>query len=232
MNNQITPKEIEKATKDMFREWDSYNKKEKISEHTLEILEELVTREVGAEKGEIKILDAVGEMTRTRRDLGEIILGERVIKKVEIIDKYKGFDRPLKSYAYYYLLPVMDAKKPIARILEWTVSHHPCWVIWFTSPVAKGFQLRTEGEYLVVHSLSEKESEDYNLLLKFNKFPCFGRSDGIDILLGYEKSEDAIKFVEGFLNTIIERNLYGDQKFLGFLQNYRHTKLKLVEDKK
>ncbi|MFX0124082.1 MAG: hypothetical protein ACFFAE_10630 [Candidatus Hodarchaeota archaeon] len=219
---------IERATRNIFREWDSIDKNEFLNQQSLEFLEEIVKREVGNEEGEIKILNTVEQLVRTRKDLGEIILGDNVIKKVEIIDEYKGFDRPLKSYAYHYLLPVMDAMKPIVLVLKWTVSHHPCWVIWFTSPVAKGFKSRTDGEYLVVHSLSEKESEDYDLLLKFSKFPCFGRSDGIDILLGYEKCKDAIEFVEEFLHTIIERNLYGDQKFLQFLQNYRKTKLKMV----
>lgn len=221
---------MERITKKLFKEWDSLDNIKEPTQDTVEFLkhlEELVRREVGSEEGEIQIKNTVEQMVRTRKDLGEIILGDNVIKKVEIIDEYKGFDRPLKSFAYYYLLPVMDARKPIVRVLEWTVSHHPCWIIWFTSPVVKGFQARTEGEYLIVHSLNEKESEDYDLLLKFSKFPCFGRSDGIDILLGYEKSKDAVEFVEEFLHTIIKRNLYGDQNFLQFLQNYRKTKLKL-----
>ncbi|MHA2203944.1 MAG: hypothetical protein ACW991_09665 [Candidatus Hodarchaeales archaeon] len=223
---------VERATKKLFKEWDSLDKIKEQPQESLEFLkhlEELVRREVENEEGEIKIVNTIKKMVRTRKDLGEIILGDNVIKKIEIIDEYKGKGRPLKSIAYFYLLPVMDARKPIAHVLEWTVSHHPCWVIWYTSPVAKGLQSRTEGEYLVVHSLNEEESEDYELLLKFSKYPCFGRSDGIDILLGYEKSRDAVEFVEEFLHTIIERNLYGDPKFLQFLQNYQKTKLELAD---
>jgi hypothetical protein len=63
--------------------------------------------------------------------------------------------------------------------------------------------------------------------MKFNKFPCFGRSDGIDVLLGYEKSKDAVELVEEFLNTILEKNLYADQRFLRFLKNFREKKLNL-----
>ena len=223
---------IEKATKNLFQEWKLLDE---VNEPTENIefdkqLEELMRREVRDEEGEIKVIKTIKQVIRKRKDLGDIILGENVIKKIEIIDEYEGYDRSLKSIAYYKLLPVMDAKKPIVRVLEWTVSHHPSWVIWFTSPVAKGFQARTEGEYLVAHSLNEKESGDYDLLLKFNKFPCFGRSDGIDILLGYKNREDAIKFVEEFLHTIIERNLYADQRFLQFLQNFREDQLKLMND--
>ena len=221
---------IESATKSLFRQWELLDIEP--TQEGLEFqkqIEEIVEREVGDENGEIKVIKAMKQMIRKRRDLGEIILGDNVIKKIEIVDEYEGHGRPLKSIAYYKLLPVMDAGKPIVRILEWTVSHHPSWVIWFTSPVAKGFQARTEGEYLVAHSLNEKEAADYNLLMKFNKFPCFGRSDGIDILFGYEKSKDAVEFVEEFLDTIIKRNLYGDQEFLRFLQNYRRTKLKLTK---
>ncbi|MFX1536522.1 MAG: hypothetical protein ACFFDI_20085 [Promethearchaeota archaeon] len=191
-------------------------------------MEEIVKREVEDEEAKINVIKAFRQMVRKRKDLGDIILGDNVIKKIEIIEEYERYGRPLKSIAYYKLLPVMDAKNPIARILEWTVSHHPSWVIWFTSPVAKGFQARTEGEYLVAHSLNEKESENYDLLLKFKKYPCFGRSNGIDILLGFEKRKDAVEFVDGFLQTILKRNLYGDQRFLQFLQKFRKTQLKLT----
>ncbi|UCG00974.1 MAG: hypothetical protein JSW11_15320 [Candidatus Heimdallarchaeota archaeon] len=231
--NETTHEKIERATKNIFREWEVLDKINEPTQETLEFLkqlEELVKKEVKNEKGEIKVIKATKQMIRTRKDFGDIVLGDNVVKKIEIIDKYEGYSRPLKSIAYYNLLPEADAKKPIVRVLEWTVSHHPSWVIWFTSPVAKGFKSRTEGEYLIAHSLNEKESEDYDLLLKFNKFPCFGRSDGIDILLGYEKRKDAVKFVEEFLRTIIKRNLYGDQEFLKFLQNYRKTKLKLANN--
>ncbi|MFW9902696.1 MAG: hypothetical protein ACFFFH_00070 [Candidatus Thorarchaeota archaeon] len=219
---------IERATKSLFQEWKLIDNKP--IQESLEFqkqIEEIVKREVEDEKGEIKVIKTLKQIVRKRKDLGEIILGDNVIKKIEIIDEYEGFGRPLKSIAYYKLLPVMNARNPIVRILEWTVSHHPCWVIWFTSPIAKGFQARTEGEYLVVHTLNEKESANYNLLMKFNKFPCFGRSDGIDVLLGYEKRNDAVKFVEAFLSTILERNLYADLRFLRFLQNFRKKKLNL-----
>ncbi|MFX0205170.1 MAG: hypothetical protein ACFFDT_04230 [Candidatus Hodarchaeota archaeon] len=220
---------IEKATKSLFQEWDLLdNEPFRESLEFQKQIEEIIKREVGDEEGEIKVIKTIKQMVRKRKDLGEIILGDNVIKKIEIIDEYEGHDKSLKSIAYYKLLPVMDAKNPIVRVLEWTVSHHPSWVIWFTSPVAKGFQSRTEGEYLVAHSLTEKESANYDLLMKFNKFPCFGRSDGIDVLLGYEKSKDAIEFVEEFLNTILERNLYADQRFLRFLQDFREKKLNLL----
>ncbi|MFX1507766.1 MAG: hypothetical protein ACFFDC_16890 [Promethearchaeota archaeon] len=219
---------IAKATRSLFQEWDLLDNEP--FQESLEFqkqIEEIIKREVGDEEGEIKVIKTIKKMVRKRKDLGEIILGDNVIKKIEIIDEYEGHDKSLKSIAYYKLLPVIDAKKPIVLVLEWTVSHHPSWVIWFTSPVAKGFQSRTEGEYLVAHNLTEKESANYDLLLKFNKFPCFGRSDGIDVLLGYEKSKDAIEFVEKFLNTILERNLYADERFLRFLQDFREKKLNL-----
>ncbi|MFX1515039.1 MAG: hypothetical protein ACFFC6_01940 [Promethearchaeota archaeon] len=228
---ETSNRNIERATRDLFHEWKLLDEENEPTQKTLEFrkqLEELVRKEVRDKKAEIKIIKAMKQVVRKRKDLGEIVIGENVIKKIEIIDEYEGYDRALKSIAYYKLLPVMNAKKPIVRVLEWTVSHHPSWVIWFTSPVAKGFKSRTEGEYLVAHTLNEKESEDYDLLLKFNKFPCFGRSDGVDILLGFEKRRDAVEFVEEFLHIIIKRNLYGDQDFLQFLQNYRKAKLKLT----
>ena len=221
---------IDRTTKKMFKEWESLDKTREPSQKTLEFLkniDELVRKEVGFKEGEIKVKKSVEEMIRTRKDIEEITIGNTVIKKIEIIDDYKGHVRPLKSIAYYQLLPIMNAKKPIVHVLEWTVSHYPRWVIWFTSPIAKGIQARTEGEYLVVHSLNEKEAEDYDLLLKFRKFPCFGRSDGIDILLGYEEINEAVEFVERFLPTIIERNLYGDPEFLRFLQEYKQIMLKI-----
>ena len=93
------------------------------------------------------------------------------------------------------------------------------------------FSGRLEIDYInEKYKLNIKESEDYDLLLKFSKFPCFGRSDGIDILLGYKNREDATKFVEEFLHTIIERNLYADQRFLHFLQNFREDHLELTNN--
>jgi len=225
-------KTIENSSKKMFEEWELLDKTNEPSQNTLDFLqniEELVQKDVSFKEGEFKIKKSIEKLVRKRKDMGEITVGNTVIKKVEIIDDYKGYVRSLRSIAYYQLIPRMDARKPIARILEWIVSHHPRWVIWFTSPIAKGIQTRTQGEYLVVHNLNEKESEDYDLLLKFKKFPCFGRSDGIDILLGYEKIDQAVKFVEKFLPIILVRNLYGDPDFLQFLQNYKKTMLELVD---
>ncbi|MFX0015497.1 MAG: hypothetical protein ACFFB2_19805 [Promethearchaeota archaeon] len=222
---------IKNSTEKIFKEWESLDRIEEPSQETLEFsknIEKLVKEEVGIGEDEIKVKKSIQQMIRRRKDIGEIIYGNNVIKRIEIIDEYKGYVRPLRSVAYYQLLPIMDARTPIARVLEWNVSHHPCWVIWFTSPVAKGIQTRTEGEYLVVHSLNEKESEDYDLLLKFSKYPCFGRSDGIDILLGYTEIDNAVEFVEKFIHTILVRNLYGDSDFLRFLQNYRQTVLKIM----
>ncbi|MFX1285009.1 MAG: hypothetical protein ACFFB5_15210 [Promethearchaeota archaeon] len=223
---------IENATKKIFEEWEILDEIKGPNPETLEFLnnvDELIRKEAGINGGEIKIKKSIEKFVRSRRDLGEITIGSNIIKKIEIIDDYKEYNRSLRSIAYYQLIPVIDAKKPIVRILNWTVSHHPRWVIWFTSPIAKGIQARTGGEYLVAHSLNEKESEDYDLLKKFSKFPCFGRSDGIDILLSYETIDTAVKFVDKFLPTIMERNLYGDPDFLLFLQNYRQTMLELTD---
>lgn len=227
-SKELTREVIDLASRKMFRKWESLDKPRELSPDELEFfqnVEELVRTEAGLIETEIKIKKGIEKVVRTRNDIGEITIGNNVLKKIEIVDDYKGYAKPLRSIAYYQLLPVMDAKKPIARILQWAVSHHPCWVIWFTSPLAKGIKVRTNGEYIVVHSLSEKESQNHNLLVKFNKFPCFGRAEGIDILLGFVTLEGAVKFVESFLPIIIERNLYGDPEFLLYLQNFKQTKI-------
>jgi len=219
---------IENNTKIMFREWKSLDKSKKPSQEALEFLkniDELLKKETGILDGEIRIKKSIENIVRTRKDSGEIFIGDIVLKKVKIIDDYRGYVKPLVSIAYYQLLPEMDTRKPIARVLEWTVSHHPRWVIWFSSPVAKGMKVRTKGEYIVVHSLNEKESENHNLLTKYREFPCFGTHDGIDVLLGYQELDEAVEFVERFLPIIMVRNLYGDPEFLEFLQKYKETML-------
>jgi len=225
---------IDKATNQMFREWEILDKPREPSQELLafyQTVDELVRREAKIKENEIKVKKAIEKMTRTRNDIGEIIIGKNVVKKIEIIDEYEGYARPLRSIAYYQILPVLEATKPLVHILQWTVSHHHQWIIWFTSPIAKGLKARTAGEYIVAHSLDEKESEDYDLLLKYSRFPCFGRSDGIDILFGYEDLDEAIEFVERFLPSIIERNLYSDSEFLKFLQEYKQIVLgNLLED--
>jgi hypothetical protein len=229
-DSDIFQKIIEDNTKKMFKEWESLDKSKKPSQEALEFLknvDELVRKETGILDDEIKIKKSIENIVRTRKDLGEVIIGDIVFKRVKIIDDYRGHVKPLVSIAYYQLLPEIETRKPIVRVLEWTVSHHPRWVIWFSSPVAKGMKVRTEGEYIVVHSLNEKESEDHNLLTKYSEFPCFGTHDGIDILLGYQEINEAIEFVEGFLPIIMVRNLYGDPVFLEFLQKYKETMMQL-----
>lgn len=222
------PKKIEILSKTIFKKWKSLDTPRELSQEELEFfqnVERIVMKEVNNEGGEIRIRHSVEKRIRSRKDLGEITIGNTIIKKIEIIDDYEGYNRSLNSIAYFQLFPKMDAKNPIIRILQWTVSHHQSWVIWFTSPIAKGIKTRTNGEYIVVHSLDEKESEDYDLLLKFSKFPCFGRRTGIDVLLGYEKLEEAVEFVERFLPVIIERNLYSDSNFLSFLRDFKQAEI-------
>ncbi|UCE13977.1 MAG: hypothetical protein JSV04_02075, partial [Candidatus Heimdallarchaeota archaeon] len=221
-------KKIETLSKKMFKEWKILDTPRDPSPEELEFfqnVERIVLKEASNEGDKIKIKHSVENRIRSRKDLGEIIVGNTIIKKIEIIDEYEGYNRPLNSIGYYKLFPTMDAKNPITRILQWTVSHHQSWVIWFTSPIAKGIKTRTSGEYVVVHSLNEKESEDYDLLLKFSKFPCFGRRTGIDVLLGYEKLEEAVEFVERFLPIIVERNLYSDSNFLSFLRDFKQAEI-------
>jgi hypothetical protein len=225
---------IDKAMNQMVKEWEILDKPREPSQELLsfyQTVDELVKREAKIKEDSIEVKKAIERKTRTRNDIGELIIGKYVIKKIEIIDEYEGYARPLKSIAYYQILPVLKAKKPLVHILQWIVSYHHQWIIWFTSPIVKGLKTRTAGEYIVAHSLDEKESEDYDLLLKYSKFPCFGRSDGIDILLGYENLNEAVEFVERFLPSIIERNLYSDSEFLKFLQRYKQTVLgNLLED--
>ena len=230
---EITQETIDSASREIFRKWELLDKPRDFSLDELEFfqnVEELIKTETGLLENEIEVKKCIEKVDRTRNDIGEIIIGNNVIKKIEIVDDYKGYSKPLKSIAYYQLLPVMDSNKPITRILQWVVSHHPCWVIWFTSPLAKGFKARTNGEYIVVHSLNEKESQNHDLLVKYSKFPCFGRGEGVDILLGFTTLEEAVEFVERFLPTIIERNLYGDSEFLRYLQNFKRIQIdSLVE---
>ncbi|MFX0182148.1 MAG: hypothetical protein ACFE95_03605 [Candidatus Hodarchaeota archaeon] len=219
---------IDKAMNKMVKEWEILDKPREPSQELLsfyQAVDELVRHEAKIKEDKIEVKKAIERKTRTRNDIGEIIIGKNVIKKIEIIDEYEGYARPLKSVAYYQILPVLEAKKPLVHILQWIVSHYHQWIIWFTSPIAKGLKARTAGEYIIVHSLDEKESEDYDLLLKYSRYPCFGRSDGIDILLGYEDLDEAIDFVERFLPSIIERNLYSDSEFLKFLQKYKQIML-------
>ncbi|MFX0212114.1 MAG: hypothetical protein ACFFDT_39440 [Candidatus Hodarchaeota archaeon] len=222
----MSKEEILKATKKMWKEWEVLDNPQEPSYDLLESLndiDDLITQDSDNITSEVKIRKSIERKTRERNDLGNIIFTEIVIKKLEIIDNYNSYSQKLKSIAYYQLFPIMDAQKPIAQILRWTVSHYPSWVIWFTSPLAKGIKSRTGGEYIIVHTLNEKEAEDHELLVRFNKFPCFGRKEGIDILLGFEKLDDAMQFVEEYLPTIINKDLYGDRNFLRFLNEYQET---------
>ncbi len=219
---------IIKATEKMFTIWE---RSDMLQEPTLKPLEvskslnDLVKREFDNTEEYVKIKKITENCVRIRKDLGEIIIGNTVLKKVKIIDTYSEYTRDLASIAYYQLLPKMDAEKPLSRILQWNLSHHPCWVIWFTSPVFKGSKSRTIGEFIVAYSLTEKESENYSLLSKLRHFACFGTNRGIDILLSFNTLKEAIIFVEKFLPAIIQRNLYSDPEFLQFLRNYEQKEI-------
>jgi hypothetical protein len=219
---------IIKATKKMFTIWERSDILQESPQETLEAsqsLDELIKREFDNSEEYIKIKKITENRIRVRKDLGEIIIGNTILKKVKIIDTYSGYTRDLTSIAYYQLLPKMDAEKPLSQILQWNLSHHPCWVIWFTSPVFKGLKSRTIGEFIVAYSLTEKESDNYDLLAKLRHFACFGTSRGIDILLSFNTLKEAINFVEQFLPTIIQRNLYSDPEFLQFLRNYEQKEI-------
>jgi len=222
----VSKEDILEATEKMWQEWEVLDNPQEPDTNLLESLkdiDDIILQDSDLSQTEIKVRKVIERKFRERKDLGDIVLNETVIKKVEIIDKYTDYSQELKSIAYYQLLPVMDTQKPITQILLWTVSHHPSWVIWFTSPLAKGIKTRTGGEYIIVHTLNEEEAEDHELLVKFNKLPCFGRKDGIDVLLGFERLDEATKFVEVFLPIIFDKDLYGDSKFLHFLSNYQET---------
>ncbi len=225
---------ITEATNRIFELWELLDQSQKPSQRTLEFsqsVDELIRREFGNIEGEVEVKKNIEKRVRTRKDLGEIIIGNTVIKKIKIIDDYIGYAKPLKSVAYYQILPEMDAEKPLVRILRWIVSHHPCWLVWFTSPIIKGSKNRTNGEYIVVYSLTEKESEDYNLLQKLSHFPCFCTSRGIDILLSFKNLRETVTLVEKFLHVIIERDLYGDPEFLQFLRNYEQKEIRHLLEK-
>ncbi|MFX0121372.1 MAG: hypothetical protein ACFE9A_18440, partial [Candidatus Hodarchaeota archaeon] len=111
---------IKNSTEKIFKEWESLDRIEEPSQETLEFsknIEKLVKEEVGIGEDEIKVKKSIQQMIRRRKDIGEIIYGNNVIKRIEIIDEYKGYVRPLRSVAYYQLLPIMDARTPIARVL-------------------------------------------------------------------------------------------------------------------
>ena len=166
---------IANATTEMFSSWEFLDKSPISSQERLKFsqnIDELlkVEFENTGEEEEIEIKKTVENRIRTREDLGEIFTANRVIKKIQINDIYTKYAKPLKSIAFYQLLPEMDAKTPLAQVLRWTISQPPCWAIWFTSPIFKGSKIRTKGEYIVARSLTEKESEDYNLLMKLSHF--------------------------------------------------------------
>ena len=224
----LLKEKIDRATKKMFAEWKKLDKPQKISPEQLTFyqkLDKIIKHETGLQEGEMRVKKSIEKVFRNRKDLGTITIGETVIKKIQIVDEYhyEGNSKPLKSIAYYQLLPLCDAQTPLVRLLQWKVTHQQQWVIWFTSPVAKGLSTRTRGEYIIIYSLTDKESENYDLLLKFSKFPCFGRSDGIDVLLGFEELNDAVDFIEEFLPAVVSRNLYSDPEFLKFLGTYQQT---------
>ena len=227
MNNRTQNKKldekIEAATKRMFQQWNQIDQSMPLSKKTLEIsqnINETLKQEFENMKEDTEFRKTIEKRIRSRIDLGQIFIGNRVIKKIEITDNYNRAVEPLKSIAYYQLLPEMDAKNPITQILRWTISQPPCWVIWYTSPLFKGAKVRKKGEYLVAYSLTERESENYTLLIKLSHFACLGTSQGVDILLSYKELGEAITLVERFLPSILVSDLYSDQEFLQVLKNY------------
>ncbi|MFW9854165.1 MAG: hypothetical protein ACFFFG_03865 [Candidatus Thorarchaeota archaeon] len=184
-------------------------------------VDEIVRREAGIKDGESKVAKSLECRKRQRQDQGHLIYGDTVVLRVKITDHYGKDKGALESVAYFQVLPITDIDTPITRILEWRVMHRPSWIVWFTSPIAKGLSSRTKGEYIVAHTLTETETQDQNLLRRLGAFPCLVTSYGMDILLSFESLEQGIKMVEQFLPVIIERNLYGDPRFLEYLETYR-----------
>jgi hypothetical protein len=215
---------VQKLVKQMFEKWKELDKPRSPTLEEISFfhhVDDIVRKEAGIAEGEVKVLKTLERRERRRQDLGHFILGDTVVLKVNITDHYGGAKKTLESIAYYQVLPIMEIHTPIARLLEWRATHQPSWVVWFTSPIAEGFRTRTEGEYIVAHTLSEKETSDQRLLRKLGRFPCIIKSHGMNILLSFESLAHAVVMVEQFLPILIKRNLYGDSSFLEFLDSYR-----------